>query len=157
MSRLSLPLTQIIHENLSIIMAFTFSRRPLEQLVQTRFPGEWKYLEKAPFSILEQRSLKACIELATFMRLLDDQENFSGFLRKVSGHSFGSVIKEGKPDERLYLRDLTNKIMHASNLEWNFSDPDEPKLICISPDPDRWVRAEIHVVALAAFCGRLMS
>lgn len=156
-NRLSLPLTQLIHDNLSVVMTFAFSRKALETLRNTKFTGEWKYLDKVLFSISEQRAVKACIELAGFLRLLDDQEILSDYLKQTRGYSFGRVIKENQPDEELYLRDLTNKIMHAASLQWDFSNPDNPKLNCISNKPERWGSAEIEVIALAAFCGQLMS
>lgn len=157
MSRFSQPLTDLIHENLSIVATFVFSRTPLESLRKTKFHGEWKYLDNALFTVSEQRAEKACLELAMFIRLLDDDENIAEYLRQTSGHSFGRVMKKDKPDEDLYLRDLTNKIIHAHHLEWNLSTPDDPKLVCISRQPERWLRAEIEIAALAAFCGQLMS
>ncbi len=157
MSRFSQPVTQLIHENLSILVTFAFSRGPLETLRRSKFVGEWKYLDKALFTVSEQRAEKACIELATFIRLLDDDENIAEFLRQTGGESFGRVTKKEQPDEALYLRDLTNKIIHAPRLEWNFSTLDDPKLICISRQPERWLTAEINIVALATFCGQLMS
>lgn len=157
MQKHSLPLTQLIHENLSVVMTFAFSRKPLEELRNNKFDGNWKYLDKALFSIPEERATKACIELSCFMRLLDDQESISEFLKKTKYHKFGRVIKKEQPDEDLYLRDLTNKIMHAAKYEWNFSDSESPKLICISDKPERWVCAEVEVVALAGLCGLLMS
>jgi len=157
MPRFSLPLTQIIHENLSIVMNFAFSRRPLEKLVQTKFEGEWKYLRKALFSMSEQRAVKACIELAVFMRLLDDEENISKHLEKTSGRSFGRLIMKDKSDKRLKLREVANKIIHASDLAWDLSTENRPTLVCSSRETEKWARAGIDVVALAAFCGQLIS
>jgi hypothetical protein len=157
MSRFSQPLTHIIHENLSVIMTFSFSRPYLESFRENKFEGEWKYLDRALFTVSEQRAEKACLEIATFIRLLDDDENVADYLRKTGSHSFGRVIKKDQPDEPLYLRDLTNKIIHAHHLEWDFSNPDDPKLICISRHPERWLKAEVDVVSLAAFCGELMA
>lgn len=137
MNKLSLPLTQLIHDNLSVVMTFAFSRNALEKFIDTKFRGEWKYLYKALFTVSEQRAAKAFIEMASFIRLLDDQEDISGYLKQTGGHGFGQVIKEGKPDEVLYLRDFTNKIMHAANFEWDFTDPENPILICISNQPER--------------------
>jgi hypothetical protein len=147
MSQFSLPLTQLIHENLLIVMNFAFSRRPLEQLVKAKFVGEWKYLRKALFSMSEQRAAKACIELAIFMRLLDDQENISGYLKKTGERSFGHLIMRDKSDKRLKLREVANKILHASDLEWNFSTENNPILVCHSRKTEKWVRAEIKVIA----------
>jgi hypothetical protein len=157
MNTLSLSLTQLIHDNISVLMTFAFSRKPLELLTETRFKGEWKFCSKAFFTLSEQRAAKSCIELASFLRLLDDQENISGYLKQKGGHGLGRVIKQGQSEEILYLRDLTNKIMHAANFEWDFSNPDNPTLICISNQPKRWGSAEIDLVALAAFCCQLMS
>jgi hypothetical protein len=157
MSRFSQPLTHLIHENLSALVTFAFSRVPLESLRDNKFRGEWKYLDRALFTVSEQRAERACLELATFIRLLDDDENIADYLRQTSGDSFGRVLKKDQPDEPLYLRDMTNKIIHAHHLEWDFSIPDDPKVICISRKPERWLRAEVQVVALAAFCGQLMA
>ncbi len=157
MSRFSQPLTHLIHENLSVLVTFAFSRTPLVSLRESKFRGEWKYLDRALFTVSEQRAERACLELATFIRLLDDDENIASYLRETGGHRFGRVMKKDEPDEPLYLRDLTNKIIHAHHLEWDFSMPDEPKLVCISRQPDRWLKAELEVVALAAFCGQLMA
>ena len=73
-------------------------------------------------------------------------------LGRLDGLSRGGV-----PDEPLYLRDLTNKLVHSSHYTWNLKDEMEPKLICHSPDPERWKFAEVDMVRLAALCGQLMS
>jgi hypothetical protein len=46
MAQFGIPLTQLIHENLSIVMDFAFARGSIESLLQT-FQGDWKYLHKA--------------------------------------------------------------------------------------------------------------
>ena len=157
MSRFPQPLTHLIHENLSVLVTFSFSRPSLQSLRENKFVGEWKYLDRALFTLSEQRAEKACLELAIFIRLLDDDENIAAFLRQMGGHSFGRVVKKDQPDEPLYLRDLTNKIIHADRFEWDFSIPGEPKVVCISRQLERWLKAEVEIVALAAFCGRLMA
>ena len=157
MSRFSQPLTHLIHENLSVLATFAFSRVPLQELRENKFQGGWKYLDRALFTVSEQRAEKACVELATFIRMLDDDENIADFLRQTGSHSFGRVLKKDQPDEPLYLRDLTNKIIHAHHLEWDFAAAEAPKLVCISRQPERWLKAEAEVVAIAAFCGQLMA
>ncbi|MBB5409185.1 hypothetical protein HDG34_003126 [Paraburkholderia sp. HC6.4b] len=157
MSRFSQPLTHLIHENLSVIVTFAFSWHPLLLLRGSRFHGEWKYFDRALFKVSEQCAERACLELATFIRLLDDDEKIAEHLRQSDSDSFGQVVKKDRPNEPLYLRDLTNKIIHAQHLKWDFSVPDDPKLVCISRDPERWLRAEIQVVALVAFCGQLIA
>lgn len=157
MSRFSQPLTHLIHENLSALVTFAFSRVALESLRDRKFLGEWKYIDRALFTVSEQRAERACLELATYIRILDDDENIADYLRQTGGDSFGRVLKKGQPDEPLYLRDMTNKIIHAHHLEWDFSSADDPKVVCISRKPERWLKAEVQVVALAEFCGQLMA
>jgi len=157
MSNFSLPLTALVHENLSIVMDFCFSRKPLDQLLTANFAGEWKYLRKALFSMSEQRAGKAALELALFMRLLDDRDDISGYMNQTSTWTFGRLVVKDKPDQTLKMRDVANKIIHASELEWDLSRDNNPLLICISQKKERWLRAEIEIVAVAAFCGGLMS
>jgi len=156
MAKLSLPMTKLIHENLSILMTFCFSRKPLSELIETKFQGEWKYLRKGLFDVSETRAEKACLELAMFLRLLDDEEDLSGYLKQTSNWGFGRLILNGNPDEQLGLRDVCNKIIHASDLQWDISNEEKPILVCNSREPKRWIRAEIDVVSLAEFCGQLM-
>jgi|SRR3990172_215115 len=105
----------------------------------------------------EQRAGKAALELAIFMRLLDDREDISGYLNQIDTWTYGRLVFEDKPDQPLKMRDVANKIIHASTLEWNLSKVDDPILVCISQKKEKWVRAEIKVVKSAAFCGGLMS
>ena len=157
MTKLSLPLTQLIHKNLSVLMTFCFSRNQLERLVETKFIGEWKYLRKGLFEVSEKRAEKACLELAMFLRLLDDTQQLSDFDKhKTIPLDYGKLIFTGKPEQILGLRDVCNKIIHASVLQWDFSDEYKPKLICTSREPEKWLRAEIDIVNLATFCGELM-
>lgn len=149
-------MTKLIHENLSIVMTFCFSWKPLSDLIETKFIGEWKYLRKGLFEVSEVRAEKACLELAMFLRILDDDENLSGYLKQTSDFSFGRLILDGKPDEKLGLRDVCNKIIHASDIHWDLTNEEKPILVCNSREPKRWIRAEIDVVNLATFCGQLM-
>jgi hypothetical protein len=156
-STFSLPLTQLIHENLSVIMTFCFSRHSLERLVDSRFQGEWKYLRKSLFEVSERRAEKACLELALFMRLLDDEQRMSEYLRQTgSKHTFGRLVMRDGSTRDLGLRDVANKIIHAAGLRWSRHAEDEPILLCDGSESEKWERAEINVVSLAAFCGELM-
>jgi hypothetical protein len=157
MVNFSLPLTTLIHQNLSLVMDFCFSRRSIDELLETKFQGEWEYLRKALLSMSEQRANKAVLELALYMRLLDDRDEISAYLNKTSDWSFGRLIVQGKPDQTLKMRDVANKIIHASALEWDLSKAESPILVCVSQRKEMWLRAEVDVVILAAFCGGLMS
>lgn len=155
--RFPLPLTQLVHENLSTIMAFAFSRGPLEQLIKTRFEGEWKHLHKFLFRIAEKRAIKAVIEVAIYLRTLDDVEKISASLSENNRHIFGQVTLSDGSTESLTLREVTNKIIHAADFSWNFSTQDDPVLICLSRKNQQWRQADINIVAFSAFCGLLMS
>ena len=138
-------------------MTFAFSRAQLEQLVDQKFKGEWKYLRKFVFEIAEERAIKACIELAIYLRALDDEEKMSAWLRENSGRAFGQVTHADGSTERLALREVANKIIHAASFSWDFSTENKPFLVCTPRDNQRWRQANIDIVALAAFCGQLMS
>lgn len=153
----ALPLTRLIHENISVIIDFCFSRGAVDKFLTEQFMGEWRYLRKALFEISEQRATKAILELALYLRFLDDSENMSANLEHFFKISFGTLVIDGKPDQPLKMREVANKIIHASDLKWNLSKPDNPILICHSQEKERWLRAEVDIAALAAFCGTLMS
>lgn len=156
MTKYSLPLTKLIHENLSIVMTFAFSQKPLENLLNTHFKGEWKYLRELLFEISELHANKACLELAMFIRILDDEEKISDYFKQASHPNFGRLIQSDKTEKELSIRDLANKIVHASELIWDFSIENKPILICKSRD-EKWIQAEINLVSLAAFGGEIMS
>ena len=157
MTAFSIPFTQLIHENLSVLMNFCFARKPLERLIETQFKGEWKYLRKGLFTVAENRVEKACLELALFLRLLDDEEEMSSYLKQTNSNlKFGRLLMRNDTEKELGLRDVANKIIHASALQWDLSDEDSPFLICHSRDKEKWLRAEINVISLAGFCGELM-
>jgi hypothetical protein len=73
MSGISLSLTRLVHENLSIVMCFAYSQKPLVDMIDSKFKGEWKYLNKALFEYSAERAEKACLELALFLRMVDDE------------------------------------------------------------------------------------
>lgn len=157
MKRLSLPLTRLVHENLSIVMRFAYSQKPLAELVDKRFRGSWKSLRKTLFEISEERAEKACLELALFLRMLDDEQKISEYHSKMKNiPNCGSLVMKNGSRKLLPFREVANKVIHASQLEWDFST-DEPRLICQSRDDEKWLRAEVDVTAVAAVCGCLIS
>ena len=115
---------------------------------------------KTIYDIGSENAVRSCIELATYLRLLDDEEKLSVFLRSTDYArgigDFGCVKKQDGTTEPLYLRDMTNKIIHAKDWRWDVSIPDRPQLICISDEPERWATAEVRIEALAALCGSLI-
>jgi hypothetical protein len=123
--------------------------------MERTFSGKWKFLRKTVYEIGSENAIRACIELAAFLRLLDDAENISGFLklnpdRNRGVTDLGRVFRQDGSEAPLYFRQMTNKIVHTKDLHL----PEWPKLICVSDEPKRWTKAEIEIQSLAALVGR---
>lgn len=156
MATISLPLTRLIHENLSIIIDFCFSRVSVGEMLQS-FSGERKYLRKTVYDVSKTRAEKAILELALFLRMLDDREGLSEYLKQTKSNiRYGRLHMSDGVEKQLEMRDVANKIIHASHFEWAFGDPKAPRLICYAPKQEKWTSAEIDIVAVAFFCGGLM-
>jgi hypothetical protein len=158
----NLPYTKLLHENFSVIMTYAFSEPVLARLLNSRFHGEWKYLCKVCFEISGQRANRALLELALQLRLIDAKENLSTYFTLIieatgRAPSHGKIIKKDGTEVDLSFREITNKILHSSGIEWEFDDPDNPVIICYLDEPSQWVRAEIQVLCLAALVGGFMS
>lgn len=152
-----LQYTKLIHGKLATVLTFAYSWANLKSVIDNRFKGDWKYLRKTVDGIAPENAIRAFIELAAYLRLLDDKDDLSGYLSQTgAARGFGRVVKKDGTEETLHLRDLTNKIVHAKEWKWDVSTADQPKLICVSNDPERWAIAEIDIEAFAAFCGQLM-
>ena len=150
------PMTRLVHENFSVIMAYAFSRKPPERHME-RFTGEWKYLRMALFDIAEEKAARACLEMALFLRLVDDEHHISKYYEQTGCRYFGRTVLKNNKVEKLTLRQVCNKIIHAKGLSWDFSDEANPILICLSQDGQNWVRAEVNLFELSCLCGQIMS
>lgn len=158
MATFSIPLTRLVHENLSIILTYAYSQRPLGEMMDRRFAGEWKYLNKALFEQSASRAEKACFELALFLRMVDDDEGISDYHTATQNvPNCGKIVMKDKSERSLPFREVSNKIIHSSRLDWNFSAAPDPMLICHTREEEKWLRAEIDIVAVAGVCGLLMS
>lgn len=155
MAKLSLPVTRLLRENLSVLMTFAYSKGPIHDLITKNFVGEWKSLQETAFVMAEQRAERACLELALFLRYLDDEEGLSKYFEERTDFQFGRLHLRDGAEEQLKLREVANKIIHATGFEWDISKPIEPVLICHSRETERWARADIDIVSLAAVCGNL--
>lgn len=127
-------------------------------MLDSGFQGEWKYLRKSLFEISEVRANRSLVELAMMIRIVDDKEDLSGILKQTArGLTFGTVTKPNDSTEPLYVRDLSNKVIHAARFEWLFPESGELSVVCYPADPKRWTSAQIELRRLAALCGMLMS
>jgi hypothetical protein len=154
---LAMPLTLLIHENLSIIMTFAFSRESLVTLRQGKLRNASKYLDKALFTLSEARAERACLEFAVLLRTLDDMEPMDAGMKAGPPSGFGMLTLPDGSTEALNLREVCNKIIHAEQLTWDWSRHAWPVLVCASRPGQKWTRAEIHLVQVAAVCGAIMS
>ena len=93
--------------------------------------------------------------LATLFRLLDDEEKLGDYYAIAEAPPLGRVVQVDGTVTSLYIRDMTNKVLHAAAFEWIFTGPHGPIVRCISRN-DRWKSADIELVALAGYVGRLM-
>jgi len=158
MTKLSLPVAEIVRENMSVLMTHAFSMGPLEELFDKTFQGEWKQYQDTVFSLSEKRAEKACIELAIFLRYLDDEEGLSKYFNKTESNiKFGSLHFSSGKEKELKLRDVANKIIHARGFSWDVTQPMKPKLICTSRESEKWSEARIDIVALSTVCGSLLG
>lgn len=158
MPNLTLPARQLIRENIAAMLTFAFSRRPLEKLYEDTFIGEWGKLKNTLFDITQHRAERACLELALLLRYLDDEEKLAKYVEERSNFTFGRLVLPDDSETVLALRDVANKIIHAKGFEWVESQHTRyPMLICHSREGEKWARAEIELVNLAAVCGNLAS
>jgi hypothetical protein len=106
---------------LSVVVTFAFSRPVLVKCFADRFQGEWKYLWKACCDIPEQRANRALLELALQLRLIDDREHVTKYFKTTDEYQrVGKIIKQDGTEDKLRSRDLTNRILHSSGIEWGF-------------------------------------
>lgn len=153
----SIHLSRVIQENLSIIMTFAYSRRPLAEMFEGRFRGRFPYLHNALFGISVERAEKACLELALFLRILDDDQSLSAYFASTNNvPSCGKLIKNDSV-EPLPFREVANKVIHSSQLEWKSEKGADPVLICHTQNERSWLRAEVDLVKLATLCNSLMG
>ena len=173
MSDFLIPLNRLVHENLSIVMCYAYSLKPLSEMVSKKFEGEWKYLNKGLFFVSAERAEKALMELALFLRTLDDEQKITGYLKATKKDiSCGRLVMKSGKQEPLPFREAANKIIHSRKLEWRMTvvedgetvgTADGAMLYCYprqyqasSPKNRAWERAEIDLVALTAICGQII-
>jgi hypothetical protein len=137
-------------------MTFAFSQRPLARLRADHFKGTWKYFDKLCFELPRARAERAALELAIHLRVLDEEQDLAAGCQR-RGERFGALVKKDGSTEPLTFKEVTNKIIHSAAFDWDVQVTDRPKLICLPADAERWQRAEIDLVDLAAYCGSLMS
>ena len=150
---MSLNWARLVHEKLALIAIFAYSQEPLAQMRLAKFKGEWPSHDKFLHEIPQIEATKALMELALYFRTLDDAQGLTPYW-KIVGDTVGTLyLKDGKT-EPLSPREMSNKIIHAEHIDWDFSE--SPKIVCTGKD-EKWTSAEIDLIALIEIGGRLGS
>ena len=141
-------------------MNFAYSRRPLAELLNNIFKGEWKYLWKALFEISEEKANRAITELSILLRIIDDEEKITDYHKQIGSEwCCGSLELQNGETTDLTFREFSNKVIHSETFTCEFTEDKPPKLICYARDDEnrKWNKAEVDLIGLAGFCGQLMS
>ena len=147
-------ITRLIHDNFWIVLSYVLAQPPARELLEGKFKGEWKYLNKLIYERAEVRADRALLEMATQLRVLDDAQNLSDYLKKTGHQPFGTVTQLDSSVTDMHFRDMTNKVMHAAAFQWSLGD--DPSVVCHPHDKERWAIAEVKILPLTAFIGQLM-
>lgn len=147
-------INRLIDENFWIVLSFAFGQPAVVRVIEQKFRGEWKYLNKTVHEYAEMRADRALLEMATQLRVLDDAAGLADSYEQAKRPALGGVTQADGSVTDLHFRDMTNKIMHGVAYEWRLGG-DDPKIIVHSDKPDRWQRAEISIVDLMALIGGL--
>ena len=123
--------------------------------MEKRYVGEWGLLRETLLSVPQARA-RASLELALLLRYLDDEKALSAFAKEHANYCFGFLRREGIPDaEPIFLRDVSNKIIHARSLSWKFNREERPTLVAHPRESEKWQRAEIDILNVVSVCGNL--
>ena len=140
---MSLPWTQLIHEKLAVIATFAYAQSPLEADIEKHFIGQWKFLHKITYERPRAQAIQAVIDFALYFRTLDDEQDMTGFWKQTGMPTVGTLVLNDGSTQSLPPREMTNKIIHAEKIEWDFSE--QPKIVCTGRDKEQWQHAIIEV------------
>jgi hypothetical protein len=160
----------IIHDNLGIVLTYAFSKQALDDYRGWLRVNRWDASDRVLVDLPKQRATRAIIELAVMFRALDDVREITSN-PYVTTHPFvvyhstkeiyGKLYGHSGEPEPLPLREVSNKIIHANSIEWDFSNPEKPLIICQAAELQTsrygWTRAEVFVKVFAAVCAALAS
>ena len=141
---MSLHWARLVHEKLAVIATFAYSQTALKAEIEKHFRGEWKFLHKIIYELPHEEATKALIELALYFRPLDDEQDLTGFWKQVGVSVVGSLVLKNGEIQSLSPREMSNKIIHAEEIKWDFSE-EQPRIICTGRNKEEWLRAIIDV------------
>lgn len=144
----SSQITPLIHENLWTVLTYALSDHMLEGIIAQHFKRDpLPYLQKSRGQIATLKAERALLEMATQLRILDNELDLTSFEKTKS---LGQLLMKDGQTEELSLREMTNKIIHSAEFRWRF-DPQAPKAVCYANDKEiekyDWVTAEIDLIS----------
>ena len=144
--------TKVILENFSIVMTFVFSREALQDFHRANFRDHHEFLFRAFGVTPQQKATRALLELAVLYRALDDTQDIISTIDPENTGRWGELYTTDGKVERLSLRELMNKIIHAEEIGWLALQ--DPQIACYAAKnkKERWTNAKIPVSALAKAC-----
>ena len=148
-------ITRLIHDNLWVVLSFAFGQPAIGRVIDEKFSGEWKYLNKTVYERAEMRADRALLEMATQLRVLDDEQRMSDYFKQTKPTPLGVVVQANGTRTDLHFRDMTNKVLHGTSYEWRLGT-DDPVIVIHSDKPERWQTAELNIPALMRYLGMLM-
>lgn len=116
------------------------------------YEGEFKGIGKL-IDCGNQRASRALLELGAQLRILDDVDNLGSSLATHTCLRLGQVIQADQTETPLYLRAMTNKILHSREFSFGLDQGFDPTISCHSREPDRWRQANIRVYGLMDLAG----
>jgi hypothetical protein len=148
-------ITRLIHDNFWIVLSFSFGQPAIVRVINDKFAGEWKYLNKTVHERAEMRADRALLEMATQLRVLDDEQKLSDVFKQTKRGPLGTVVQADGTRADLHFRDMTNKVMHGNSYEWKLGS-DDPIIVIHSDQPKRWMTAELRVLELMGYLGGII-
>ncbi|WP_394730738.1 hypothetical protein [Altererythrobacter sp. GH1-8] len=145
-------LLPVIQENIWIIMSHALGLPVVNSFFTENYVGEFKGIGK----LMErgnQRASRALLELGAQFRILDDADGLGSRLANQRSLRLGHVIQANQSKTPLYLRDMTNKILHSSAFSFGLDQGSDPIITCHSREPYRWRQADIRVYGLMDLAG----
>lgn len=142
-------------ENFATVLMFAFGQPAVGAVINEKFQGEWKFLNKLIYEVSERRADRALLEMAVQLRALDDLNDLNETYQRQKKPALGTVVQVDGSTTDLYFRDMTNKLMHAGGFSWELADLKGPTVVCLSNDGKRWKEAHIKLVTLMTYMGGL--
>jgi hypothetical protein len=87
-----LPLGDLVRDNLSIIVTHFYSKKRIDEFSDKHFTDIWKGLKQVLHKVNEKRALRACLEMALYLRALDDETQISKLYAETTNEVFGTLF-----------------------------------------------------------------